>query len=135
MIYITRDEIKRLNQRHLYDTDDPYRGTAVLLNPGSLDWVLEAIEHPVFDVMQYSTLSEKAAKLAWTVITAHVFVDGNKRTGMSALVIFLQRNGCGLNVTTDEIVETALLIAQTSTNGYTFDEFVAWVNEKIRPLT
>jgi len=102
-----------------------------LLNPGSLEWVLEAIQYPLFGVARYPTLVEKAAILAWTIIDGHVFWDGNKRTGMSALETLLILNGYQLNATDDEIEKIALQIADAAASGYSFEEFVRWLRSKI----
>ena len=69
----------------------------------------------LFGVDHYPGLVDKAAKLAWTIISGHVFWDGNKRTGMSVLHAFLRVNGYRLTTTNDEVVQIALRIAQANT--------------------
>jgi death-on-curing protein len=132
VIFPTRDSIIRLNRRHSQRAGTLYVEPDNLRNPDSLEWVLEAIQYPLFGVNNYPTLAEKAALLAWIIIDSHVFHDGNKRTGMSALDIFVRQNGYQLNASDEEIVEIALRIAgRNSQTDYTFGEFVQWVRNKL----
>lgn len=80
-------------------------------NAASLKWVLEAIQYPLGNTDLYPTVADKAAALAWTIITRHVFHDGNKRTGMSSLELFLRLNDYRLFATDDEVVEIAVQVA------------------------
>ncbi|NPV89728.1 MAG: type II toxin-antitoxin system death-on-curing family toxin [Firmicutes bacterium] len=59
----------------------------------------------------YKSLEAKAAQLGYFLIKNHPFVDGNKRIGMLAMMVFLELNGAGLNCTDQDIVETGLRIA------------------------
>jgi len=128
----TREDIVRTNRLHIELTGGDYQGPDNLLYPGSLEWVLEAIQYPLSDIDLYPSVAEKAARLAWTIIRGHVFRDGNKRTGMSALQAMIRLNGYRLDVTADEIVEIALGIAGGYEEDYSYEEFVRWVRSKIR---
>jgi len=64
-----------------------------LVNPGSLEYALQAIQGLPFGQDPYPTLIEKAAALCWRIITNHVFYDGNKRTGMEVCRQLLELNG------------------------------------------
>lgn len=46
----------------------------------------------VFGQELYPTIFLKAAVYARNIITAHPFIDGNKRTGMLTAVVFLENN-------------------------------------------
>jgi death on curing protein len=77
----------------------------------------------------YPTLAQKAAVYSFNIITRHVFVDGNKRTGITAMLLFLNLNGADFKgVTSKEIVNLALSIAE---NKMAFDELVYWINQRI----
>ena len=58
----------------------------------SLEYILDAIQYPIYGVDKYPSLIEKAAALTWWIIEGHIFIDGNKRTGMQALIEFLEIN-------------------------------------------
>ncbi len=56
-------------------------------------------------------------------------MDGNKRTGMTAMFWFLNLNTADLKgITSMEIVNVALSIAE---NKMAFEEFVHWINHRI----
>ena len=74
------------------------------LNRGSLEWALEVIQSEVFGHDPYPSIAHKAAVLAWTIITGHVFFDGNKRSGVAAAYLFIRANGHDVQVSDDETV-------------------------------
>ncbi len=51
----------------------------------------------------YPSLEEKAAALMQSLILNHPFLDGNKRTGITAAALFLLRNGRRLTAGNDEL--------------------------------
>ena len=58
----------------------------------------------------YKTIFEKAAVYARNIIMGHPFVDGNKRTGMTAASVFLENNGYKIIAKEGEIEKVALKI-------------------------
>ena len=89
LTYPTHENIVKLNRRNIQRTGGNLAGAGKFHNESSLLWVLDAIQHPLFGEDLYPTISQKAAVLAWTIINGHVFIDGNKRTGMWAIMTFL----------------------------------------------
>lgn len=65
----------------------------------------------VFGEDAYPTLSAKAAALLHSLITNHALVDGNKRTGMAAMLSFYAINGVRLTATQDELFHLAVAVA------------------------
>lgn len=59
----------------------------------------------------YPSKEEKAARLAYSLISNHAFVDGNKRIGVYVMLTFLEVNGIHIECTDDEIVKIGLSIA------------------------
>jgi len=130
-IPIRRDVIE-LNRRHIETTGGAYFEPDNLINAGSLEWVLDAIRHPLCGIEQYPTLAEKAALLAWVIIREHVFFDGCKRTGMSAMEIFIRLNGYQLDATDEEILEIALRIAGKHGEGdFTLEDLIKWLRDHL----
>ena len=60
----------------------------------------------------YKTVEEKAEQLCNSLIRSHPFLDGNKRIGILAMLVFLDLNGKKLNITNEEIVSLGLGIAK-----------------------
>lgn len=56
----------------------------------------------------YPSLFHKAAALCRGIISNHPFVDGNKRTGVHAMLIFLEINGAHLRYVQKDLVELGL---------------------------
>jgi len=59
----------------------------------------------------YPTKEEKGARIGYSLISNHAFVDGNKRIGMHIMLTFLETNGIKITCTDDEIVELGLGVA------------------------
>ena len=64
----------------------------------------------------YSTIFDKAAALCMSLIQNHSFIDGNKRTGIYAALVFLELNGHILTVSTNELLNLTLNIANKKVN-------------------
>ncbi|MCI0554810.1 MAG: type II toxin-antitoxin system death-on-curing family toxin, partial [Anaerolineae bacterium] len=87
---------------------------------------VSTIQGSVLNFDPYPTVIEKAAFLAWRIITGHIFIDGNKRTGMESCRLFLDVNGYDLLIDQD-IVTMALRIAKSET---VFEDFVEWLKNR-----
>jgi death-on-curing protein len=74
----------------------------------------------------YPTKEEKGARLGYTLISNHAFVDGNKRIGMYVMLTFLEVNGIRLECTNDEVVEVGLAVAD---GRMSYEELRDWVIE------
>lgn len=59
----------------------------------------------------YPSLLSKAAAMCRSVISNHPFVDGNKRTGIHVMLIFLEVNGVQPNYTQRELIDLGLGVA------------------------
>ena len=56
----------------------------------------------------YSTIFDKASALMHSLILNHPFIDGNKRTGIASMLVFLELNGYRLRVIQKALVNVAL---------------------------
>ena len=72
----------------------------------------------------YPSKDEKGARLGYTLISNHAFVDGNKRIGMYVMLTFLEVNGIRLDCTNNEIVEVGLAVASGAMD---YDALLKWV--------
>jgi len=105
-----------------------------LKNRNSLEWVLEAIQYPLFGQDRYPSIEHKAALLGWVIIAEHVFFDGNKRTGISAIKIFLRMNGYDLQASHDEWIDIALKIASPEQGGTSVSDLASWIRVRLPPI-
>ena len=58
----------------------------------------------------YPTLLDKASRLCFGLVKNHPFVDGNKRIGTHAMLVFLAINGIDLKYTDTELMELSLIL-------------------------
>lgn len=72
----------------------------------------------------YPDLFAKAAALMESIIKNHPFVDGNKRTAITAAGIFLQRNGCRLQAAQDELYRFTMAMAAGSAKVKDAEEWI-----------
>jgi death-on-curing protein len=59
----------------------------------------------------YETIEEKAARQAYGIIRNHPFIDGNKRTGLFVMLVFLELNRIELDFKQAELVYLGIGIA------------------------
>lgn len=72
----------------------------------------------------YPTKEEKAAKLGFSLISNHAFVDGNKRIGMYIMLSFLDINGVKIETTNEDVVNLGMATADGSAK---YDEILQWI--------
>lgn len=72
----------------------------------------------------YPTIQAKAARLGYGLIKNHCMIDGNKRIGTHAMLVFLALNGIELSYTQKELYETILDIAADKLD---YDGLLEWV--------
>ena len=72
----------------------------------------------------YPSKEEKGARLGYSLISNHAFVDGNKRIGICAMLSFLEMNGIRISCTDDEIVTVGLSVADGSMK---YEHLLQWV--------
>ena len=132
LIFPEIEDVIDFNRRLIERYGGDFQGVNNLINRGSLEWVLDVIQHPFFGIDPYPSIAHKAALLAWAINDGHVFNDGNKRTSMFTAAVFLDINGYHLEASDGEIVNIALMIAKKHENGINYDLLVNWFEKHIR---
>jgi death-on-curing protein len=79
----------------------------------------------------YPDLFSKAAALLDSLVNNHPFVDGNKRTGITAAGLFLQQNGQRLIATNPELEAFTLSVA---TQRQDIAKLAAWLQTHSSPV-
>ena len=77
----------------------------------------------------YSDIYQKAAALMESLIQNHPFIDGNKRTGITAAALFLQINGLNLQTTNDELERFTLSVASGKESS---ESITTWLANHVR---
>lgn len=120
MILLTVDEIVMLHEKLLAATG----GLPGLRDRGLLESAVFSVNASFEDVEQYPTVEEKAARLAYALISNHAFADGNKRVGVLAMLMTLRLNGVTLRYAQQELIDLGLAAA-SGRAGY--DEILSWI--------
>ena len=101
-------------------------GDAGLREAALLESALGTIDQTFDGQELYPTLAEKAARLGFSLISNHAFVDGNKRIGMYVLLIFLEVNGVKIRPTNEEVARVGLAVAAGEMK---YEELLDWILE------
>ena len=120
MIKFSKEKVLLLHQLMSEATG----GSVGVRDEGLLDSALEGVFAGFGDQEFYPTKEEKGARLGYTLISNHAFVDGNKRIGVYIMLSFLEMNGIRLQCTDDELVDIGLSVA-SGRMGY--EELLQWV--------
>jgi death-on-curing family protein len=73
----------------------------------------------------YASVAEKAAVLFHSLICNHCFRNGNKRTAVISVDLFLSSNGYALAMSNEEVYEVATETAKSNAEGRKSDDVVA----------
>ena len=120
MIKFSREQVLLLHQLIAQETG----GSIGVRDEGLLDSALENAYSSFGGQEFYPTKEEKGARIGYSLISNHAFVDGNKRIGMYVMLTFLEVNGIKMQCTNEEVVETGLGVASGEI-GY--EELLQWV--------
>jgi death on curing protein len=120
VIYLTPAQLLFIHARLLAET-----GGAAGIREIGLVAAAAARPQATFDSADlYPDLYHKAAALMDSLIRSHPFVDGNKRTGITAAGLFLRLNGRQLIASNDELEAFTLAVAG---GEVALDALAAWL--------
>jgi death-on-curing family protein len=120
MIKFSKEKVLLLHKLIAAETG----GSVGVRDEGLLESALEGAFASFDGLDLYPSKEEKGARLGYTLISNHAFVDGNKRIGMYIMLTFLEVNGIRLECTNDEIVEVGLSVASGQMR---YEELRDWV--------
>lgn len=120
--------MRRLSKRQILLLHDQLLsqsgGSPGLRDDGLLESALNAPFQSFGDTDAYPSLPQKAARLCYGLVKNHPFVDGNKRIGAHAMLVFLAINGTELIYTQEELSSVILAVA-SGEKGY--EELLRWL--------
>ena len=110
----------------------------LIIKTGGLNGVRDIglLESAVFNsygefdgIESYPTIEEKAARLAYSIVNNHAFIDGNKRIGILIMLMTLKLNNIDLTYSQQELIYAGLSLAD---GGYQYDDILEWIlNHKL----
>ena len=122
MIRFSKDKLLLLHQIMAQATG----GSIGVRDEGLLESAMEAAFSTFGGVELYPTKEEKAARLGFSLISNHAFVDGNKRIGMYVMLTFLEVNGIRMDCTNEDVIHAGMSVADGTMD---YDGLLQWVRE------
>ena len=104
---LSKRQILMLHQQLMEQTG----GSGGIRDESLLDSALSAPFQSFDNTDVYPSLQQKAARLCFGLVKNHPFVDGNKRIGAHAMLVFLAVNGVELTYTQTELSDIILQVA------------------------
>lgn len=117
---LTKNQVMMLHHELILETG----GSDGLRDEGLLDSALNAPFQSFDGTDTFPSVQQKGARLGFGLIRNHAFIDGNKRIGTHAMLIFLSLNGIELDYTQNELSDMVLKVAS---GDLSFDDMVQWI--------
>lgn len=122
MIRLTTEQVLKMHSQLIRETG----GTDGLRDQGILESALNSPFQSFAGDDIYPSLQHKAARLCFGIVKNHPFLDGNKRIGAHAMLVFLAVNGIDLDYTQKELTDTILALAAGDIGS---DDLFQWVTQ------
>ena len=124
-IWLSTELVQAMHLRQLSE----HGGGAGIRDLGLLD---SALQRPLNKAAYGEVeLADLAAAYAYGIARNHPFIDGNKRTALVASFTFLYLNGCVMNSSQIENVQTFLALAAGTLSE---DQLAAWFKQHVRKI-
>lgn len=124
MKVLTKRQILMLHSALIQQTG----GSDGVRDEGLLDSAIHAPFQTFADQELYPSLLEKAARLGFGLICNHPFLDGNKRIGTHAMLVFLDINQISLSYEDDDLIATILQVASGTLN---YNGLLSWLQNHL----
>jgi len=105
-----------------------FGGEAGLLQPGGLEAALARSQN-AFHYGRTTDLAGPAAIYMVGLVQAHAFVDGNRRVGLAATLVFLALNGRPLHVPAVDLYALTMRVAMGRSKEA---QVTAWLRKRLR---
>ena len=122
MTKFSREKVLLLHQLITQETG----GDPSVRDVGLLDSAIESAFQTFDGKELYPTKEEKAARIGYSLIANHAFVDGNKRIGMYVLLSFLELNGIKIHASDDDVIKIGISVASGEMK---YNDILSWIIE------
>lgn len=126
IVFLSLDEVVSIHQNQIA----LYGGSLGLRDQGLLQAAIAVPQQTFGGRFLHSGVPAMAAAYLFHLVKNHPFVDGNKRVGAAAAIVFLLMNDHHLACREDEYAETALGVANGSVSK---DVRIGFFQEYVRP--
>ena len=107
MIRLTKKQILGLHSQLI----KVYGGSDGIRDEKLLESALEAPFQSFGGKELYPSIQAKATRLCYGLVKNHAMVDGNKRIGVHAMLVFMEINGYDLEYSQKELIDLILGVA------------------------
>jgi death-on-curing protein len=125
--YLTVEEVLLLHARLIQRTG----GSGRVRDMGLLESALARPQATFGGEDLYPGLWDKAAALMHSLVKNHPFVDGNKRTALTATGLFLELNGYTLTASNEEALDW---VRQAAVGEIAVESMAAWLESHCRAV-
>ena len=120
MIRLSKSQVLIIHEQLVAETG----GSSGLRDDGMLESALNAPFQTFSGKSVYPSLQQKAARLCFGLVKNHPFIDGNKRIGAHAMLVFLALNGVELQHSQEELSDIILMLAAGEIAA---EELLRWI--------
>ncbi len=120
MQFLELDDVIEIHAGQIAD----YGGSDGLRDLGLLESALAQPEAGFGGQYLHADIFEMAAAYMFHLVMNHPFIDGNKRVGLEAALVFLEINSVAIEASDDELVD---LVLKTATGSLSKTEIAAFL--------
>ena len=120
MIKLTKEQILLLHTQLIEATG----GSDGIRDVGLLESALESPFQSFGGEELYPSIQAKAARLCYGLVKNHAMIDGNKRIGVHAMLVFLALNGYEIEYTQKEL---SGLILDVAADRKQYEDILQWL--------
>lgn len=124
-VYISLEQVLDLHRLQI----QRFGGSAGLRDRGALEAAVARPQMTFGGEDLYPDVPGKAAALLHSLVMNHPFVDGNKRVGAHACILFLLSNDVEPTFTTSELVDVTLAVARGEVSA---EALAIWLRQRSR---
>ena len=106
-----------------------FGGSAGLRDRGALEAAVSRPQMTFGGEDLYPEIAAKAAALMHSLVMNHPFVDGNKRVGAHAALLFIRANEMEPEITSAELTEVTLSVARGELSA---EALTIWLRQRLR---
>lgn len=117
--FLTTDDVLEIHR----DQIRVYGGSDGIRDVGLMESALAQPSAAFSGVQLHADLFEMAAAYLFHLVQNHPFIDGNKRVGLEAALLFLEINGHSIEVEDDKLIDLVLATAQGQLTKAVIAEF------------
>ena len=117
---LTKEQIVLLHTQLIETTG----GSDGIRDMGLLESALESPFQSYGGEELYPSIQAKAARLCYGLVKNHAMIDGNKRLGCHAMLVFLALNGYEMEYTQEELSD---LILDVAADRKQYEDILRWL--------